>query len=331
MATRISTPFTLPITALCLGIFALSGCGVTGATGEAMFTVGSSWSPDTPIAVGSRFGVSAVSNDLAKTKLRIESRDNNVFSLVSGSSDGTFEAKGPGTADFAALDSAGKEIDHLAYSAAAASQLELSNWAERIVAAGAVMPETLSLVAGTKLSIRAELLGAQGQSLNHAGLVTSAPGNSSMLAVTSAHGVDHELIAKGLGATSVDFAAGTLARKLTIQVVDPSAVADFALAYAPLMVDLGSIDKTNPSAAPADSEKAPTSQVYFAKIRAKDSNGGAVYGAAGKWSVAVGQVQLVNFAQGVSEAQYFELAPGQKATLSVELAGKTKELAIVGQ
>lgn len=331
MADRLSTRFTLRLTALTLGIFALTACGVTGATGEANFTVGASWKPDTPIAVGSRFGVTAVSNDLAKTQLRVESSDPKVFAAVGDPIAGSFEAKGPGSAEFRALDSGGKQLDFLAYSAAVPTQLELSNWAERIVAAGAVLPESFSLVNGAKFRIRADLLSAQGQSLHHAQLVTSAPSSAAPLAVSNIIGVDHELIAQGSGAASVDFVAGNLARKLAIQVVEASAVADFDLAYAPLMVDLGSVDKGNPSAPPADSDKAAASQVYFAKIRAKDANGGAVFGAQGKWSVVAGQLQLLSFAQGVSEAQYFELAAGQKATLSVEVAGKTKELQVVGQ
>lgn len=330
MVSRIWFERFCGLAALSAVLIGAVGCGVTGATGEAVFTVGPSWKPDTPIAVGAQFSVTAVSNDLAKTKLRVESSNLAVFAPVAGS-DGSFEAKGEGSAEFRALDSGGKEIDHLGYSAALPSQLELSHWGDRIVAAGAVLPESFSLVSGAKLSVRAELLSAQGQALHHAGLVTAASSNPGLLAVTSAHGVDHELLAKGKGAASLDVTAGKLARKLTIQLVDASAVADFDLAYAPLMVDLGSIDKRNPSAAPADGDQAPTSQVYFAKIRAKDSNGGAVFGAQGKWTVVAGQLQLVAFAQGVSEAQYFELAPGQKATLSVEVAGKTKELQVVGQ
>lgn len=306
------------------------GCGVTGETGEALFIVGNQWKPDTPIAVGSKFIVSATSNDLAKSKLQVESSNVAVFAPQSSGVSGGFAAVGPGTADFKALDSAKKEVDHLAYQAVAPAKLELSNWAERIVEGGALLPETFSVVAGGKFSVRVEAIDSQNRALQHAGLVSGVSSKESVLTATTSHGVDHELLAKSTGSANLDLSAGNLARQLKISVVDASAVADFDLSYAPLVIDLGSIDKADPAAAPRDSDKVSASQVYFAKIRAKDANGGKVFGVGGKWSVLSGDVQLVVFSQGVSEAQYFELKPGQKATLRVELAGKTKELSVVG-
>ena len=312
--------------------FLAVGCGIAGEKGTALFTVGTAWDPHLPIAVGAKFDVVARKNDITKAKLAVESANPAVF-VATGQAD-QFEAKGAGAGKFTALATDTKAlIDQLEFTAAAPSKLELSYWAERIVDGQASLPETFSLVAGSKLTLRAELTDSGGRLLNHMGLVKSESAATPVLSVASPTGVGHDCVAVAAGASKLTVSASqAVARSYQVSVVAANAVADFDLAASPVVLNLGGVDKGNATTPPASEEgAAATTTVYFALIRAKDANGGKVFGAAGKWSVAEAGVQLVAFSQGVSEVQYLELKKGQKATLHVEISGKSKEIVVIGQ
>lgn len=312
--------------ALLLAVVAAGCVQVTGEKGEARFSVGNGWQPATPIALGSVFSVSAETNDLLRKPLTVSSDNPAVFQAESA---GNFRAAGEGQGLFLAKDGEAL-VDQVTYSVAKASVARLHYWADRILKPDATLPDQFAIAAGSNLTVRVDLVAGQ-QALNHRQLATLAAVDKSIVTTSTSDGVDVQMNAGAQGGTQVTLGAGQgLQRSYGVSVLPTAQVADFELAYLPIQLDLALVNKSKPDQPPGEGEapQQQADQVHFAILQAKTADGLRMFGAKGKWTVVDGQVELT-FTQ-ASEVQYFQLKAGQKATLQVELNGKTKTLVVEG-
>lgn len=302
-----------------------SACGIAGEEGTAKFTVGDFWQPGVPIAVGARFAVSAKPTQFGDTsKLSVQSSDPGVFAPEGNG----FRAVGPGKAWFVAQKADKTQVDQLQYEAAAVASAHLGYWAERLIEPGALLGDSFALVRGSKPTLRVFLRGSDGRGLHHRELATLTATDSAILAATADGSPDFAVSASGAGSTTLTAAAGTITKQYNVLAVEAAEITEVEIGYVPIALDVGSVDRSQPSTPPETEEDPDAPAAYFAMVRAKRSDGTRVYGTPAVWSVTEGSVQLVQFTGGVSEVQYFTLKPGQTARLKVQVGSATAEIPV---
>jgi hypothetical protein len=217
---------------------AMGGCAVSGELGHARFLLGggsspaSGWTPDTPLAVNTRFTVQALHEDSEDDEYRrtgLISSDESVIAPAdpddAGGAWAPFVAAGPGAADVELIDlDTGALIDLLPLVVGEADRLDVR------LASGRETPGVFAMVEQTVIAASADLAAAGGMTLNHYDVVQGDTSARSVLDVTTGGDVvKFQSGAAGLVAVDLQAADQPAVSHFDVEVVSERAVDQLSL------------------------------------------------------------------------------------------------------
>jgi hypothetical protein len=267
------------------GLALAQACGVAGDKGAAIFHVGSEWTKERPIAVGSIFAASAQKNDLLRTSLTVKSDTPDIVKALQG---GSFQTIAEGTARLQAVEPGSQAmVDEVSFTVSKPAAATLAWWADKWLSPLAKVDEKFAVVQGSRLKVDAALLDAQTRPLNHLGIATLTSDHAQITAV----GELFDVTPTTLGATSVVLGVKgvdgkeVLNHAYQVTVVQTADVAKLDMAP-PVLFGAGTPAPTDPNAPPpaADPKAEVKTRVYLLVTDCKLADGTRVYGAKVEWT-----------------------------------------------
>ena len=305
----------------------LTGCGITGDKGAAIFHVGNNWQKGVGIAVGSRFAVSAERNDLTRKPLIVTSTKPTVIPVATGG----FQAVTEGGAQFQASDALGIAVDTVEFNAVAPGSVALGAWWSNSFGTPVALAQHFALVQGGRYVGAILVRDVAGARLNHAAIAEVTCDLATVKVVDDYVAATPTTLGKTVAKVAVKDAAG--ATKTTasynIQVVTPAEVAHLKVnsatvqtgASAPADPDKGPV---NPD--PADTTTAPKTQLFLLAIDASLADGTPVYGPTVTWTESGTGHLLTKQSNG---GNYAVLKSGESVTVTATLGTLTAQIALV--